>query len=411
MLFRPLSEMVTPNESPPTVLCLASYFKGGAFLEACKEAGGRVILLTREKLKFEHWPFASIDEFHLMPDLSRQPDVTHGAAYLARSRGIDAVVALDEYDALTAADLREHFRLPGLGHTRARYFRDKLAMRTRAKQSRIRVPRFVRVVDHSEVADFIETVPPPWMMKPRMEASAMGIKRCETADDVWQHIEQLGDLQSHFLLEQFVEGVVFHVDSIVTAKKVVAAVPSRYESPPLNVYQQGGVFQTTTVDPESDRYSELVKVNMRLLRAFGLDEGVAHAEFILGDDDKLYFLEVAARVGGAGIDKLVEAAVGVNLWAEWARLVTLPLRGESYQLPHLRSDHAGLLACLSRDEAPDMSLFQDDEVYWVLEKPHHAGLALRSESRQRLFRLLADYRQRFARQFLATEPPLEKAPD
>ncbi|MDX1429557.1 MAG: hypothetical protein R3282_04680, partial [Rhodothermales bacterium] len=323
----------------------------------------------------------------------------------------DAVVALDEYDALTAADLREHFRLPGLGHTQARYFRDKLAMRTRAKRSRVRVPRFVRVVDHSEVARFLETVPPPWMMKPRMEASAMGIKRCEVPDDVWSHIEQLGDLQSHFLLEEFVEGIVFHVDSIVSAGKVLVSVPSRYETPPLNVYQQGGVFQTTTVDPESDRHMELTRVNARLLRSFGLAEGVAHAEFIQGDDDKLYFLEVASRVGGAGIDKLVEAAVGVNLWSEWARLVALPLQGKTYELPELRSDQAGLLVCLSREEHPDLSEFQDEEVYWVLDKPHHAGLVLRSSSRKRLFRLLADYRERFARQFLATQPPLETAPD
>ncbi len=397
---------------PPTVLCLASYFKGGLFLEAAKRAGANVIFVTKEKLRYEAWPFSSIDEFHVMPDLLKQPDITYGVTYLVRNKGVDAVVALDEYDALMAADLREHLRLPGLGHTQARYFRDKLAMRTRARGSRIRMPKFVGIVHHAAVAQFLGSVPPPWVLKPRMEASAMGIRLLHHPDEVWNQIEELGDQQSFFLLEEFVEGDVFHVDSVITAGKPVFAVPSRYETPPLNVYQHGGVFQTTTTDPDGQHSTELLKVNTRLMRAFGLREGVGHAEFIRSRrDGKLYFLEVAARVGGAGIDKLVEAASGINLWEEWAKLVTSPLIGETYALPNMRTDHAGLLVCLSRDEHPDLSDFNDPEVYWRLDKKHHAGLVLRSESRKRLFHLLADYRERFGRQFLTTEPPLEKAPD
>ncbi len=397
---------------PPTVLCLASYFKGGLFLEACKRAGANVIFVTKEKLRYETWPFSSIDEFHVMPDLAKQPDITYGVTYLVRNKGVDAVVALDEYDALTAADLREHLRLPGLGHTQARYFRDKLAMRTRARASRIRMPKFVGIVHHAQVADFLGNVPPPWVLKPRMEASAMGIRLLHRPDEVWNQIAELADRQSFFLLEQFIEGDVFHVDSVVTAGKPVFAAPSRYETPPLNVYQHGGVFQTTTTDPEDKNSAELLKVNARLMRAFGLREGVGHAEFIRSrSDGQLYFLEVAARVGGAGIDKLVEAAFGVNLWEEWARLVIAPLKGETYALPEVRNEHAGLLVCLSRDERPDLSEFNDPEVYWHLQKKHHAGLVLRSSSRKRLFHLLADYRERFGRQFLTSEPPLAQAPD
>jgi len=37
---------------------------------------------------------------------------------------------------------------------------------------------------------------------------------------------------------------------------------------------------------------------------------------------------VAARVGGAGIDRLVEHASNVNPWVEWARVELAALRGE-----------------------------------------------------------------------------------
>ncbi|MDX1741413.1 MAG: ATP-grasp domain-containing protein, partial [Rhodothermales bacterium] len=322
MQFKSIRDHLVSETRKPVVLCLASYFKGGRFLEACKSAGAYVILITKEKFRYEPWPFDSIDEFHAMPDLLKQPDITHGVAYLARRHTIDAIVALDEYDALIAADLREHMRLPGLGHTQARYFRDKLAMRTRARDARIRMPRFVSILNHAKVGEFLDSVPSPWVLKPRMEASAMGIRKIDSPDEVWVRIEELGDQQSHFLLEEFVQGDVYHVDSIVTSGKVVFVAPSRYQNPPLSIYQGGGVFQTTTVDLESKEASGLAKANKRLLKAFGLTDGVAHAEFIRGSEDgKLYFLEVAARVGGAGIDQLVEAAYGVNMWEEWARNV------------------------------------------------------------------------------------------
>ena len=57
------------------------------------------------------------------------------------------------------------------------------------------------------------------------------------------------------------------------------------------------------------------------MKAFGLVRGVSHSEFIRGrDDGKLYFLETSARVGGAHIVDLIEAATGINMWAEWAKV-------------------------------------------------------------------------------------------
>jgi biotin carboxylase len=49
--------------------------------------------------------------------------------------------------------------------------------------------------------------------------------------------------------------------------------------------------------------------------------GVTHAEYIRAHaDGRYYFLEIAARVGGAFIADLVEVSTGVNLWREWARI-------------------------------------------------------------------------------------------
>jgi len=46
--------------------------------------------------------------------------------------------------------------------------------------------------------------------------------------------------------------------------------------------------------------------------------GVTHAEYIRAHaDGRYYFLEIAARVGGAFIADLVDVSTGINLWREW----------------------------------------------------------------------------------------------
>ena len=133
------------SKKPVTILCLASYFKGTSFMTAAKQAGCSVILVTREKLQNEAWPSESIDEVFYMPQLSAKPDIIHGIAYLMRGRAVDQIIPLDDYDVLTVAALREHFRLPNMGETVSRHFRDKLAMRVKARQEGFKVPEFTAV--------------------------------------------------------------------------------------------------------------------------------------------------------------------------------------------------------------------------------------------------------------------------
>ena len=61
-------------------------------------------------------------------------------------------------------------------------------------------------------------------------------------------------------------------------------------------------------------------MNARVLESFGMQRGVSHTEFIRAHDGEIYFLETSARVGGAYIVDVVEAATGINLWREWAKI-------------------------------------------------------------------------------------------
>jgi biotin carboxylase len=395
---------VLSSARPTTILCITSYEKGQEFLRTCKKMGCRVLLLTVEKLRDGDWPREAVDECFFMPEELPVQAIINTVSYLARWQPIDRIVALDEFDLENAAFLREHLRVPGMGLTTIRYFRDKLAMRGKARESGVPVPEFIHVLNHQALNDFMARVKPPWLLKPRSQASGIGMKKINEAHELWPYLEQLGDAQSNYLLEQFVPGDVFHIDSIVSERQIVFAEAHAYGTPPLNTSHDGGVFTTCTLLRDSNEAKSLYRLNRDVIESLGLVRGVTHTEFLRArEDGKFYFLEIAARVGGAYISDVIEAATGINLWREWARLEVAAGK-HSYSLPAVREDYAGVVLSLARQECPDTSAYNDPEIVYRITKKHHAGFVLRSPKNERVVELLDSYAARISHDFLATAP-------
>jgi biotin carboxylase len=398
-----------------TVVCLASYFKGNEFLRQLRRRGCRVVLVIKEKLRDEEWARDSIDETLTLPNGANADVFVEVVSEFARHHRVDRIVALEEYDVMHAAMIREHLRIPGMGTTTARLFRDKLAMRVKAFEAGIRVPDFVHVLNYDELRGYMQTVPAPWVLKPRSDVSAVGIQKLHESELVWRAIDALDarpavtERSTHYLLERFVPGDVFHVDSLVENGEVIFSGVNRYWRPPMEVAHKGGVFLTNTVRRGCDDEKQLLDLNRALLGTLGFVRGATHAEFIRSRDGEFYFLEVAGRVGGAFISDSLEAATGVNVWQEWANLEIG--RGEvPYQLPTRRADYAGVVLALARQEWPDTSRYTDAEVVMRPAKRHHAALVVASPDYDRVQHLLGEYARRFEDDFLAVLPPMERPP-
>jgi len=390
-------------------LCIASYEKGQDFLRQCADMGVKPTVLTVDKLRDAAWPREAVEEVVTMPpDLTRE-QILNTVAWMSRGRRFDRIVALDEFDLETAAQIREHMRIRGMGITTTAYYRDKLAMRVSARESGFLVPDFCRVINYDELRDYMQRVPAPWLLKPRAEASALGIRKIAEPEQLWRALDELGDRQSHFILERFVPGDIFHVDSIVSECEVKFSVVHQYGRPPMQVMHEGGVFTTRTVDRASRDWMELTALNAGLAPSLGMVRGVTHAEYIRAHaDGRFYFLEIAARVGGAFIADLVETATGVNLWREWARLEVAAMREQTYTPPVSFESYAGSVLCLAQTAEPDTAGFNDPEIVVRMKKHHHAGLIVRSDKPERVRQLLEDYSSEFARRFLASMPPPDK---
>jgi len=399
---------------PITILCVSSYEKGFDFLRECKEQGCRVLLLTSKSLENAAWPKEAIDETYFMPDKNKEwnmRDVIYGVSFVARKEKIHRIVALDDFDVEKAAALREHLRVPGMGDTTARYFRDKLAMRMRAMEMGIPVPEFIHVLNHDKINEFADKVQFPYMIKPRMLAGAYGLKKIHNKEDMWNRINHLGDEQSFFLMERFVPGNIYHVDSIIYENEVRFAIASQYGKPPFEVAHEGRVFTSRTIERGSKKEQQLLELNEKLMKALGMLRGVSHTEFIESDKEgKIYFLETSARVGGANLSELVLAASGINLWREWAKIEILKGEGE-YKYPEVQENYAGIITSLAKQEYPDLSSYNDEEIVWRLNKPYHAGFVLRSKHQKVVEEMLNKYTEQFYNDFFATAPMKDRPND
>jgi hypothetical protein len=391
-------------------LCVSTYFKGVDFLKQCKAEGNNVFLLTKKSLEHEAWPWEAIDDVFYIEKWNID-EVTKGLAYKFRTLDFHRFVALDDFDVEKVAFVREHFRMPGMGRTTAHYFRDKLAMRMKAKEEGINVPEFSALFNNEHINSYADRVSPPWLLKPRMEASATGIKKIHSKQELWDVVNSLGDERDNYLVEKFAPGDVYHVDGLNNKGKVVFSRASKYLDTPFEVAHGGGIFRSASCKTGTVDEKELQKMNKAVMKAFGMQYGASHTEFIKSKaTGELFFLETSSRVGGANLAEMVQyASGGVNLWAEWAKIETANLKKTTYKVPNTNSTYAGIIVSLSRFQHPDTSSFTDSEIVWRMQKDWHIGLIVVSDSSERVLELLEKYTHRIAKDFHASIPAPDKS--
>ena len=396
------------SKQPLNFICISTYFKGEDFIKRCKAEGNNVYLLTMKELEHENWPWDSIDDTFYIDNWNTN-DIIKGLAYKYRSIKFDRFVALDDFDVEHVAAIREHFRMPGMGSTTSRYFRDKLAMRIKAKNEGVNVPEFTALFNDNVINSYADNVSPPWLLKPRSEASAAGIKKIHSKDELWHVIHSLGDERDNFLVEKFAPGDVYHVDGLNFDGKVVFSRVSKYLDTPFEVAHGGGIFRSATCKLGDKVEKALSKMNAEVMKAFGMKYGASHTEFIASKETgELFFLETSSRVGGANLAEMVAFASGINLWSEWAKIESDQLKNETYVLPKIIDKYAGIVVSLSRYEYPDTSNFTDKEIVWRMHKQWHIGFIVVSDSSERILELLDKYTQRIASEFHASLPAPDK---
>lgn len=262
-------------------------------------------------------PLSSAEHVECVENLNNFELLEEAAARcVARLGGVDRIVALSEFDLLSAARLRERFGAEGMNVERTLPVVDKTVMKSKVLARGLRAPVFALADDKAAVSQVVEEAGFPLIYKPRHGAASVGVQRVDSMAQLEAALTTSDPARSQ--VEEFVEGEIFHVDGFVVDGRPVFLAVSRYVNT-CHAFTQGIPLGSVLLAP-SARRDEIGDFALRCVAALGLEMGVFHLELISEPDGTMCFLEIGARLGGGEIPFVMYEVFGVDLAREWLRL-------------------------------------------------------------------------------------------
>lgn len=229
---------------------------------------------------------------------------------------IDRIIALSEYDLPKAAYLRETLDIPGVPSAQVATFTDKVAMKHAIAQAGLRAPDYIECNSIDAVIAFADRKRYPLILKPKVGAASRGIHAALSRTALLQLIKSI-DLKD-YECEEYIAGMVLHVDGIVADGHIELIVSSRYINNCL-AFNSGVPLGSVFIDA-AGLNTRIEAFTARILQTLALHDGAFHIELIHSETDELVFLELNARVGGAEITFLMRDLFDIDLVGAWVRL-------------------------------------------------------------------------------------------
>lgn len=231
-----------------------------------------------------------------------------------RPLSFDCVISLAEMELLSAAIIREHFNISGTSVRQIKQVRNKLLMKQAVARAGLKVPQ------HLSLSQFVTSSSDDWdgkvVLKPIDGVASNNVKVFAHSSVLRQALKQHttgikliddDDDFTEFEVETFVSGQILHFDGMVFDGELRLLLCSQYLGNCLQ-FAQGQPIGSVQVDSTAE-YQQWV---LDILAAVDITTGSFHLETIVSDHG-LVFLEIANRIGGAGIVDGTQLATGVNL--------------------------------------------------------------------------------------------------
>jgi biotin carboxylase len=224
---------------------------------------------------------------------------------------------------LLAARLREHWGLAGMSVDTVRGFRDKQLMKERVAGAELRVPRARRARTVAECQAAADAVGYPLIIKPIAGAGSADTYRCDDQAQLQSALKRIGHV-AEASVEEFIEGEEFTYDTLSVAGVPVYENVVQYLPKPIEMRSQEWVspIQMAVRDQTQPRLVPGLELGRKVLTALGMQDGFTHMEWFLTPQGEAVFGEIACRPGGAHLVDMMNYVADIDLFREWARVVT-----------------------------------------------------------------------------------------
>lgn len=237
---------------------------------------------------------------------------------LAKKLKVDGVVAYaSDPAAPTAAYVCEKLGLPTSPFQSVEILSKKDLFRKYLTEHGFNVPKAKGYTKYEDALADIDNFKLPVMVKPVDSSGSKGINKLTDKSQLKDFVEDALSYSrdKRFLIEEFIEKKGYQISGdafSVNGKLVFHCFGNEYYSE--NVSKNFAPLGESWPFMMDHKYIDaLVDELQRLMTSLNMKSNAYNVEAIVGQDDKVYILELGARSGGSLIPQITECATGVNM--------------------------------------------------------------------------------------------------
>lgn len=249
-----------------------------------------------------------------------------------RGQSLDRIECLWEPGIMLAAELREHFGVPGLGMEQAHRFRDKEAMKLALEAKGIRTPKHFTAETIDACWEAAQTIGYPLILKPIAGAGSADTYRVDNAEELRTALPLLRHVRT-ISIEEFVDGEEYTFDTITINGKIAYYNVAWYRPRPLIARSNEWISPQVIALRDLDR-PELqagIQMGREVIEALDFDTGFTHMEWYRKSDGEVVFGEIGARPPGAHQVDQMKYACDFDVFKAWAQAIALGRIDEPFE--------------------------------------------------------------------------------
>ncbi len=237
-------------------------------------------------------------------------------------RELDGIECLWEPGIMLAAELREHFGIPGLSVEQAHRFRDKEAMKVALDDAGIRTPRHVAVDSVAACWEAVERIGFPIIVKPIAGAGSADTYRIENADELRGVLPRLRHVPM-ISVEEFVDGEEYTFDTITIDGHIAYYNIAWYRPRPLIARSNEWISPQVIAlrDVNAPELADGIRMGYDVIDALDFGTGFTHMEWYRKADGEVVFGEIGGRPPGAHQVDQMKYACDFDVFRAWGEAV------------------------------------------------------------------------------------------
>jgi biotin carboxylase len=262
----------------------------------------------------------SMTEYYKVSDMNDYDQVFRAVGFFTHQYGkIDRFESLNEYWLETEARIRSDFNIYGTKIDFVSNLKQKSKMKYFFNKSGVQSARYLAYTTKTSAKDFIREVGYPVIVKPNVGAGAHLTYKIRS-DKEFEAFYQSKPSDVQFLLEEYIDGVVYTYDGLIDRSGVVQFSDSHlFEHSIMNIVNTDDHLSyicLKNIEPEIE------KAGKSVLKAFDIRERFFHLKFFKSSlDNRLYALEVNMRPPGGWMTDAINYSYDINIYEQWANLL------------------------------------------------------------------------------------------